>query len=77
MEKEKAAPRAARLDELGIEPKTLSNMVYRLPPRRKDEVANDTLYQLSYTPDDILYLRRHSFECSTSRKASRRAHSLT
>jgi hypothetical protein len=36
-----------RVDELGIEPKTLSSRV---------EDANDTLYQLSYTPDDVLSL---------------------
>jgi hypothetical protein len=33
------------VDELGIEPKTLSSRV---------EDANDTLYQLSYTPDDVV-----------------------
>ena len=44
------------MDELGIEPKTLSNMlILELRAPIGDGGggdANDTLYQLSYTPDD-------------------------
>ena len=54
---------SSHVDELGIEPKTLSNTTevrdrgrHRRRRRRRD--ANDTLYQLSYTPHAAYFAAR-------------------